>query len=197
MGNNAAVTYSFLLYVLYVLLPLVPAILIFKLFPESKVTVSGPLQNLTINATGAFAGYVVTVALGFFLVRNVEAQIEWTRNYAVEGVITDLAENQAFNSDQFYSRYSSETSDAGGKFANRDYHFVLLLNHPVVKPETVWLNYWDDLNGPGGIGAPPTPRSIPMELSATNSTQRFRLQGHGDQVVVVHETAEQFSSLRH
>jgi hypothetical protein len=187
MGNNAAVAYSFLLYVLYVLLPLIPAILIFRLFPETKVTVSGPLQNLTVNATGAFAAYVVTVALGFFLVNNVEAQIQWTRLYAVEGVITDLAESQAFNSDRFYARYSNETSDAGGKFANRDYHFVLLLNHPVLKPEKIWLKYWD-LKETGGIGAPPTPRSIPMELLATSSLQRFRLQAEKDQLIIVPET---------
>lgn len=192
MGNNAAVTYSFLLYVLYVLLPLIPAILIFKLFPESKVTVSGPLQNLTINATGAFAGYVVTVALGFFLVKNVQAQIEWTRVYPVQGVIADLGKNQAFNSDRFYSRYSYVTSDPGGTLSSRDYYFVALLDHPVVKPETVWLNYWE-LNGTGGVGTAPAARSVPMELLATHSPQRFRLQGQGDQVMVVHETADKFA----
>ena len=196
MGNNAAVTYSFLLYVLYVLLPLIPAILIFKLFPESKVTVSGPLQNLTINATGAFAGYVVTVALGFFLVQNVQAQIQWTRVYPIQGVIADLDKSQALNSNQFYSRYDSNTSDPTGQFSIRDYYFVALLDHPVVKPETVWLNYWD-VPGSGGIGAPPAPRRVPVELLATNSPQRFRLQVHGDQVAVVHEATEVLSQLKH
>ena len=86
MPYDLAVVYSLCLYVLYVLLPLIPAILIFRLFPETKVAVAGPLQNLTLNATGAFAAYVVTVALGFVLVQSVEAQIISTRRYAVEGI---------------------------------------------------------------------------------------------------------------
>ena len=196
MGNNAAVTYSFLLYVLYVLLPLIPAILIFKLLPESKVTVSGPLQNLTINATGAFAGYVVTVALGFFLVQNVQAQIQWTRVYPIQGVIADLDKSQAIDSDQFYSRSASNPFDPGGNFSSRDYYFVALLDHPVMKPETMWLKYWE-LNGTGGVGASPAPRRVPVELLATNSPQRFRLQVHGDQVAVVHEATEVLSQLKH
>lgn len=186
MGNNSAVTYSFLLYVVYVLLPLVPAILIFKLFPDTKVTVAGPLQNLTVNATGAFAAYVVTVAIGFFLVKNVEDQIQWTRSYAVEGVIADLAENQAINSDQFYSRYTNQASDPTGKFSNRDYSFVVLLDHPVLTPETIWLNYWE-LNQSGGVGTPPSPKRVSMQLSATPAPQRFRLQVQGDEASIVPE----------
>jgi len=189
MGNNAAVTYSFLLYVLYVLLPLIPAILIFKLFPEAKVTVSGPLQNLTINATGAFAGYVVTVALGFFLVQNVQAQIQWTRFYPVQGVIADLHKSQAIDSDQFYSRSASNPFDPGG-ISSRDYYFVALLDHPVVKPETMWLKYWE-LNGTGGVGASPAARRVPVELLATKSPQRFRLEVNGDQVAVVPEAVRE------
>jgi hypothetical protein len=70
------IVYSFLLYVLYVLVPIIPAAVIFRMFPDTKVAVSGPLQNLTFNATGAFAAYVVTVALGYALIQNVERQIE-------------------------------------------------------------------------------------------------------------------------
>jgi len=74
--NNSAVLFSFGLYVVYVLLPIVPAAILFKMFPDSKVAVSGPLQNLTLNATGAFAAYIVTVALGYFLVQNIKEQID-------------------------------------------------------------------------------------------------------------------------
>ena len=95
--------FSFLLYVLYVLLPVVPAILIYKLFPDTKVTVSGPLQGLSLNTSGAFAAYVATVLLGFFLIRNIESQIKWTRLYPVQGVL-DLSANQEVTSDQLYSR---------------------------------------------------------------------------------------------
>ena len=76
MQNEHAVLYSFALYVLYVLLPIVPAVVIFKLFPDTKVAVSGPLQKLTVKTSGAFGAYVATVALGFFLVQGVEKRID-------------------------------------------------------------------------------------------------------------------------
>jgi hypothetical protein len=65
--NVIAVLLSFGLYLLYVLLPLIPAILIYRLFPDTKVAVSGPLAGLTMKASGAFAAYVIIVALGVFL----------------------------------------------------------------------------------------------------------------------------------
>jgi hypothetical protein len=186
MTNNSAVFYSFCLYILYVLLPLVPAMLIFKFFPETKVTVSGPLQNLTVNATGAFAAYVVTVALGFFMVNYVEHQIQWSTHYAVAGVISNLGQNEGFNSDQFYSRYNLATVDMGGRYQVRDYSFVILLNHPVSTPETVCLNYWGD-SGPGGGGAPPLPKRVPIVLLSTTDAQRFRIQAQNGQVAIVPE----------
>lgn len=182
---DLAVIYSFCPYVLYVLLPLIPALLIFKLFPDTKVTVAGPLQNLTINATGAFAAYVVTVALGFFIVQDVVTQINSSRHYAVEGVIGNLGEKEGFNSNQFYSRYAIASSLADGSVASRDYYFVLLLDHPVLKPETVWLDYWGD-NGPSGFGQLPY-KHVPIELSPTPVQQRFRLDNHDGQVSVVSE----------
>jgi len=186
MDNNFAVFFSFALYILYVLLPLVPAILIFKMFPETSVAVSGPLQNLKFNATGAFAAYVVTVVLGFFLVNYVEQQIVWLRNYAVQGVIANLGDNEGFNSNQFYSRYEV-AADGSGKFQVRDYSFVLLLDHPVLKPETVCLNYWGN-SGAGGVGVPPLPKSVPIVLLATTTPQRFRIQAQNGQVAIVPET---------
>ena len=70
-----AVILSFALYALYVLLPMIPAILIYRFFPDTKVGIKGPLGNLTISASGAFAAYIVTVALGFFLIQNTHRQI--------------------------------------------------------------------------------------------------------------------------
>lgn len=69
-ANIAAVLLSCLLYSLYVLLPMIPAIVIYRLFPDTRVALSGPLANLTLKSTGAFAAYVVTVFLGFFLINN-------------------------------------------------------------------------------------------------------------------------------
>lgn len=65
-----SVILSFALYFLYVLLPMIPAILIYRLFPDTKVSLKGPLSKLTMKSTGAFAAYVITVILGFFLVKN-------------------------------------------------------------------------------------------------------------------------------
>jgi hypothetical protein len=172
MGFDRAVLYSFGLYILYVLLPLAPAVLIFRLFPDSKVTVEGPLQNLTINATGAFAAYVVTVLLGFFLVTKVAKEIDLSRQYAVEGTIVDLAPNQYVHSDRFYTQLVTESS--GGQFGSRDYNFVVLLNHPLDKPETLILDYWE-LSQVSGTGPPPTAVTIPLQL-IPNHTERFRLQ---------------------
>lgn len=52
-------------HLLWVTAPLLPAILIYSLFPNSTVAVSGPLANLTVRATGAFAGYLVVFAATF------------------------------------------------------------------------------------------------------------------------------------
>jgi hypothetical protein len=183
MATDGAVLYSFGLYVLYVLLPIIPAVVIFKLFPDTKVAVSGPFQNLTIKATGAFGAYVATVALGFFLVKNIERQINESRSYAFEGVIVDVGPNQYINSDRFYSRYMT-AADAASTFQTRNYYFVLLLNHPVYRPERVWIKYWE-INEAGGTGAPPAPRDIPMELVSTDSIpQRFRLRTRDNQLIV-------------
>ena len=64
-------------------------------------------------------------------------------------------------------------------------YFVILLNHPVDKPETVLLKYWQ-LNASGGTGAPPAPQTIPLKLTATGSgPQRYRLELQDKQLVVV------------
>lgn len=47
-------------YLVCLLGPLIPAVLIFKLFPDSKVSVQGPLQGLSVKSGGAFAAYLVT-----------------------------------------------------------------------------------------------------------------------------------------
>jgi hypothetical protein len=74
--HEPPVVWWFVLWGLYLLLPLVPTIVIYKLFPTTTVTVSGPLSNLTINATGAFAAYVVTVLLGTFIVLQITSELQ-------------------------------------------------------------------------------------------------------------------------
>jgi hypothetical protein len=51
-----------IIYTIWITLPLIPAVLIYRLFPSTTVAVSGPLANLTVRATGAFAAYLVVFA---------------------------------------------------------------------------------------------------------------------------------------
>jgi hypothetical protein len=48
-----------LMLTVWVSLPLLPAILIYRLFPDTAVAVSGPLAKLTFKATGAFGAYLI------------------------------------------------------------------------------------------------------------------------------------------
>ena len=52
---------SMFLYILFVLVPLIPACIIYRMFPDTKVSISGPFQNLTLNASGAFAAYIGSI----------------------------------------------------------------------------------------------------------------------------------------
>ena len=63
MEEGKIVFYYALVYVLAVVGPLVPAVLIYRLFPNTRVSVSGPLAGLTLRARGAFAAYLVTFRL--------------------------------------------------------------------------------------------------------------------------------------
>jgi hypothetical protein len=182
--NAQTVFFSFTLYVLFVLLPLIPALVIFKLFPDSKVAVSGPLAQLTVRATGAFAAYVVVVFLGYVPVQHLVTQINASRLYPFEGVVLDLKQDQVIQSDRFYTR---EVIDKGAPQATRDFYFVVLLPHPFAGTETILLNYWE-LNAPGGVGAPPDPTRVAMVLPVTDSfPQRFRLLKQGDHLTVESE----------
>jgi hypothetical protein len=67
------VLYGLLLYILYVVMPLIPSVIIYKMFPDTTVGATGLLGNLKINATGAFAAYIIIVVLGHFVIkRNLE-----------------------------------------------------------------------------------------------------------------------------
>lgn len=53
------------LYAAWVLLPVIPAILIYWLFPKNTLTAKGVLAGLTVNASGAFGGYLVIFAVTY------------------------------------------------------------------------------------------------------------------------------------
>jgi len=66
------VLFSILLYVLAIIVPLIPSILIYKLFPDTKVGARGILGNLKINATGAFAAYIIISTMYIVNVQKVQ-----------------------------------------------------------------------------------------------------------------------------
>jgi hypothetical protein len=67
---------SFALQAIYILVPIIPAALIYHWFPDTKVTATGKVtSNWTVKAGGAFAAYIVTVLLGFFLADGTQKMI--------------------------------------------------------------------------------------------------------------------------
>jgi hypothetical protein len=63
MSEVAIAALSVAVLVLAVCVPLIPAVVIYSLFPDTKVGLSGPLEGLTVRATGAFAAYIVVFVL--------------------------------------------------------------------------------------------------------------------------------------
>lgn len=71
---------SFLLYFAFITFPLIPAILIYKIFPDTQVGAKGLMGNLKINATGAFAAYIITSVMSFFVVQYIQETIKTSNN---------------------------------------------------------------------------------------------------------------------
>jgi hypothetical protein len=61
--DHTPLIYYLIIVATLALLPLVPAWLTFKITPDQKLGLRGPLQGLTLNATGAFAAYLVVFLL--------------------------------------------------------------------------------------------------------------------------------------
>jgi hypothetical protein len=71
---------SFVLFGLFVLVPIIPASLLYKWFPDTKVSAKGVLSKFNINSSGAFAAYLVTVLVGYFVIAPI--------NEAILGLVT-------------------------------------------------------------------------------------------------------------
>lgn len=63
------------IYILWVLLPLVPSILIYRIFPDTHLVAKGPFAALTLNASGAFAGYLLIFAGTAYQAASIETAI--------------------------------------------------------------------------------------------------------------------------
>lgn len=91
MSREMMVLFSLVcLHVLWVILPLIPSILIYRLFPNTAVAVSGPLANLTVRASGAFAAYLIIFVFTYPLIQTTKEAIGgfqhqfWTINGQVK-----------------------------------------------------------------------------------------------------------------
>jgi hypothetical protein len=63
------------LHAVWVLLPIIPAVLIYWLFPKNTLTARGVLAGLTVNASGAFGGYLVIFAVTYSFVHQTQNTI--------------------------------------------------------------------------------------------------------------------------
>jgi len=73
--NILYVLLSFGLFLLFVLIPIIPAALLYKWFPDTQVSAKGILSKFTINSSGAFAAYLVTVLVGYFVIAPINETI--------------------------------------------------------------------------------------------------------------------------
>lgn len=73
----------------WVLLPLVPSVIIYRLFPSTPVSVSGPLSGLTIRASGAFAAYLIVFLATFPLIMEINRNIQtmYTPVWTISGTV--------------------------------------------------------------------------------------------------------------
>jgi hypothetical protein len=95
MGEGSIVFYYTLMYLLAILCPLVPAILIYRLFPNTTVSVGGPLAGLTLRAGGAFAAYVATFLLSMLIMVHYRDMLDSfvTPVWTVTGKVDLIDEN--------------------------------------------------------------------------------------------------------
>ena len=82
--------YAFLFFVIlllaWLLIPLVPAWITYRITPDQKIGLSGPLEKLTIRTGGAFAAYLIVVTVssklvmgsGLTIVGSMAAPSVWT-----------------------------------------------------------------------------------------------------------------------
>ena len=177
------VVYSFCLYVMYLLLPLVPAAAIFKMFPQTKVAVSGPLQHLSFRASGAFGAYVVTAALGYTLVMYVERQIDSMRHPVYYGVFVDLAPNQAVQSDRMLWNCTSAVNDMPGW---RNCAFAVPLDGPAENADPVLIRYYElGANEGSGVGVKAPTELLSFALVASRSyPPRYRIRKENNRWIV-------------
>jgi hypothetical protein len=120
-------TYLMILHASWVLLPLVPAVLIYWLFPDSKVAMSGPFASLTVRASGAFAGYLIIVAATYSVTQRIENTIGGFQHsfWSVRGTITllDSDNKTEITSDDLLRKLNIQTKP---EILSAQSHFITL-----------------------------------------------------------------------
>jgi hypothetical protein len=66
--NVLALLYLLLLFSAWLLIPLIPAWITYRITPDQKVGLRGPLEKLTVRASGAFAAYFILLYFSHSLV---------------------------------------------------------------------------------------------------------------------------------
>lgn len=62
-GEIFIIIVSGILLILVTCLPLIPSALIYRLFPKTSISLKGPFKGLTLNASGAFAAYLLILII--------------------------------------------------------------------------------------------------------------------------------------
>jgi hypothetical protein len=73
---QSSIIWGLVLFMVGILVPIIPAVLIYKLFPDDKIKAEGVIGQLKINATGAFAGYIIVLVIGRFMIPQIYSLIE-------------------------------------------------------------------------------------------------------------------------
>jgi len=63
------------LYTLWIILPLVPAVLIYRIFPNTRTTAEGEVSNWKIKASGAFAAYLAIFVASSYLMQKAQIRV--------------------------------------------------------------------------------------------------------------------------
>lgn len=94
------------LLVLTMLVPLIPAVIVFKLFPDTRVAASGPLSGLKVRTSGAFAAYLIVLVLATAMSKHTEDSIATmtSPSWLIEGkVIVKTPDGKVVDDESAYS----------------------------------------------------------------------------------------------
>ncbi|MNB96713.1 hypothetical protein D3C75_439220 [compost metagenome] len=162
------------LYALWVCGPLIPAILIYILFPETKVVASGPLSTLSIRATGAFAAYLIVFIVSYPICLRLQDMFSdqqrpvWT---IIAEVIATDQNGQPITYSNFYDGMEVTFSPAFQVVAGRD----VTLKIPMVGSDLSWPKITFTIPNYGGTTI--DPGKYEPQFRINKSKKEIRIEG--------------------